>query len=229
MKLLAIETATEACSAALLIDQELAEQYQLAPQKHAELILPMVDGLLSEAGLKLRDLDAIAFGKGPGSFTGLRIAAGVVQGIAFGAELPVVPVSTLAALAHGAMDDPEAANVLAALDARMGEIYWGRYVRDQRELVRLQGTEQVTSPEQVIADQTIPWIGVGSGWTRYQPQIETQLGNSAQRVIPDRYPRAADIALLAVPAFAAGATVEPQAAKPEYLRNQVARKPTQSV
>ena len=123
MKLLALDTATEACSAAVLADGEVLERYELAPRRHAALILPMIESVLAEAGLEISQLDAIAVGRGPGAFTGVRIAIGIAQGIAFAADLPVALVSTLAALALGTARDTGATRIAAALDARMGEIY----------------------------------------------------------------------------------------------------------
>ena len=127
MKILAIDTSTEACSAALLIDGDLQGVYKLAPREHSLLILKMIDGLLSDAGITVSELDAIAFGRGPGSFMGLRIAAGVVQGIAYAHELPVIPVSTLKAIAQRASEETRHQHVLAAIDARMDEVYWAAY------------------------------------------------------------------------------------------------------
>lgn len=225
MKLLAVETATEACSAALVNGEEITERYRIAPRKHAELILPMAQELLSDAGISLSDLDAVAFGRGPGSFTGLRIAAGIVQGIALGTDLPVVPVSTLAALAQGVMNEFSVRNVLAALDARMDELYWGAYTRDQNGLARLQGEEKVGPPEHVSTIESGPWVGAGSGWTEYQVHLKKLPGIKIDRVILDRFPHAADVALLAVDAFEAGMVVPAESATPEYLRNDVARKP----
>ena len=127
MKLLALDTATEACSAAVWVDGGVAERYLLAPRRHAALIMPMIEDVLAEAGLGVGHLDAIAFGRGPGAFTGIRIAVGITQGIAFAADVPVVPISTLAALALGAAREFEQTHIATALDARMGEIYWGVY------------------------------------------------------------------------------------------------------
>ena len=124
-RVLAIETASAACSAALYIDGQVEERYALAPRQHAALILPMVESLLASAELTVSGLDALAFGQGPGAFTGVRIAASAAQGIAFAADLPVVPVSTLAAQACGAMRDTNGAHAMVALDARMDEVYWG--------------------------------------------------------------------------------------------------------
>ena len=126
MKLLALDTATEACSAALYIDGEIKQEYQLAPREHTRLILAMVESLLVEAGITIKQLDALAFGRGPGSFTGVRIATGAVQGMAYGADLPVVPVSTLASIAQSVHDEHQAESVLTAIDARMQAVYWAR-------------------------------------------------------------------------------------------------------
>ncbi|MGB1311163.1 MAG: tRNA (adenosine(37)-N6)-threonylcarbamoyltransferase complex dimerization subunit type 1 TsaB, partial [Leucothrix sp.] len=132
MKILAIETATEACSAALYHDGGIISRYELAPRKHTQLILPMMDSLLAEAGLSKQALDAIAFGRGPGAFTGLRIAVGVTQGLALALDRPVIPISSLAAMAQQVLDatvDLASAmlDYIPAIDARMGEVYWARY------------------------------------------------------------------------------------------------------
>ena len=145
MNILAIETATEACSAALAVDGEIIERYQVAPRRHTQLIHGQMEEVLAETGLALGQLDAIAFGRGPGAFTGVRIATSVVQGVAFALDLPVIPISTLAALAQGCEGD----RLLVAIDARMNEVYWGVYRRDQGGLVELVGEERVVAPEQV--------------------------------------------------------------------------------
>ncbi|MGB5065729.1 MAG: tRNA (adenosine(37)-N6)-threonylcarbamoyltransferase complex dimerization subunit type 1 TsaB, partial [Candidatus Competibacter sp.] len=145
MKLLALDTATDACSAAVWVDGVVHERYELAPRRHAALILPMIEAVLAEAGLRPAQLDAVAFGRGPGAFTGVRIAVGIAQGIAFAADLPVVPVSTLAALALGVGRETGHARLAVALDARMSEVYWGTYVvtADDAELL---GEERVCAP-----------------------------------------------------------------------------------
>jgi len=133
MKILAVDTATQACSAALFIDGETTAEFRLAPREHTQLILPMVESLLQQAAIKIADLDALAFGRGPGSFTGVRIATGIVQGLAFAHNLPVLAISTLASIAQLAGDEHQHNNVLAGIDARMGEIYWGCYQRADNE------------------------------------------------------------------------------------------------
>jgi tRNA threonylcarbamoyladenosine biosynthesis protein TsaB len=222
MNILALDTSTEACSVALHAESEIREHFKLAPREHAKLILPMVDALLAETGLSLSQLDAIAFGCGPGAFTGLRIAAGVAQGLAFGADLPVLPISTLAALAQGAHTDLGAARVLAALDARMSEVYWGVYQINGSGVMELHGAEEVCEPEHVALPDEGEWQGVGSGWKEYGAALQARCGALVHTVAAERLPRARDIALLARVAFQRGLSVSAEQAVPVYLRNQVA-------
>jgi len=231
MKILAIDTATEACSAALLIDdggeQKIASRYQLAPREHSRLILKMLDELLSEAGQSVSDIDAIAFGRGPGSFMGLRIAAGVVQGIAFAHDIPVIPVSTLKAIAQRAFDETGSRNILAAIDARMDEVYWAAYsLKDQQW--QLHGEERVISPEKITvpeAPQNETWAGAGTGWASYQDRLLQTADCQLPTILPDCFPSAEVIARLAVNEFKAGNTIPAAQAIPVYLRNDVAKKP----
>ncbi len=222
MKLLAVDTSSDACSVALLVGTEVREDFKLAPREHARLILPMVDMLLAEAELSLSQLDAIAFGRGPGSFTGLRIAAGVAQGLAFGADLPVLPISTLAALAQGAHTDLGVTRVLAALDAQMSEVYWGAYQINNAGMMELYGAEQVCAPGDVVLPDAGEWQGVGSGWKEYGAALRERCGTLVHTVLPERLPRAKDIALLGVTALQRGLAVSAEQALPVYLRNQVA-------
>jgi tRNA threonylcarbamoyladenosine biosynthesis protein TsaB len=221
MKLLAIDTATEACSAALLIDGDIRERSVLAPREHARLILPMIESLLDEADLPLASLDALAFGRGPGSFTGLRIAAGVVQGLALGAALPVVAVSDLAALAAGAMRRHGWPAVLAALDARMGEVYWAGYLRDEAGLPVAATGEAVSPPLAVRADPERDWCGAGPGWAAHGPTLAAALGRDVPRD-GGCLPQASEVARLAARDFARGAAVAADQALPVYLRDRVA-------
>lgn len=221
MKILALDTATEACSAALLHGDNVYERHEIAPRRHAELILPMVDGVLAQAGLGLDDLDAIAFVRGPGAFTGVRIAAGVTQGLALGAGLPVIPLSSLATLAQGAAC--QSAFLMPAIDARMGEIYWAVYGQGQDNLVNPLTEEQVTSPDaaRVPADERI--FGVGSGWGTYRLRLESVLDGQITGIDHERYPLARDMLPLAVREYNAGRCVSADQALPVYLRDNVVK------
>lgn len=220
MKLLAIDTSTEACSVAILIDGVVHERFEIVSQRHSERVLPLVDSVLVEAGLALSQIDALAFGRGPGSFTALRIGAGVVQGLAFGADLPVVPVSSLAALAQG----QDADKIFAAFDARMGQIYWAPYVREQGT-VRAVGAEQVQAPEAVLLTGT-GWVGAGSGWDAYAQRLFARLSGQVLRWQPHCHPHAADVGRLALSAYARGEAVAAEDALPVYVRDEVAVKAT---
>lgn len=223
MKILALDTATDACSAALWIDDEVIERYELAPRRHATLVLPMIEAVLAEAGVTLAGLDGLAFGCGPGSFTGIRIAASVIQGIAFAVDLPVVPVSTLATIARGVMDDHGAVRVAVALDARKSEIYWGCYEDDGVGGVWRLDEERVAAADQVALPTAAEWAGAGSGWDVYAASLSRL--PLAQRW-PDAYPRAGDVAALSVPLHRNGAGVAAEQALPVYLRNEVVVRPS---
>ncbi|MBJ7550710.1 tRNA (adenosine(37)-N6)-threonylcarbamoyltransferase complex dimerization subunit type 1 TsaB [Marinomonas ostreistagni] len=220
--ILALDTSTPACSVALIQNGAVLEDFRMAPRQHNDLILPMVDQLLSQAGLTLSQLDAIAFGRGPGSFTGLRISAGVVQGLAYGADLPVVPVSTLAAMALEAHQATYHNDWLAALDARMGEIYVGGYhIEKQNDFWVAQETfaERVIAPDNLMAIEQA-YQGVGSGWL-YQDRLNEVLATPATDVLQDIAPRAACIAELAAFDFSQGKTVSAEQALPVYLRDEI--------
>lgn len=222
--LLSIDTATEACSAALLVGDALIERSELAPRRHAELILPMIESLLAEAGISRRQLDGIAVGRGPGAFTGVRLAISIAQGLALGLDLPVVPVSSLAALALDAPVEAEQGDsaILAVIDARMGEIYAGTFRRSAGGLVEALGSESVGHADKLVLPGSSRWSVVGSGWDAYRDVLAARL--PAPPVFADgaRYPQARAVLLLAVPQFARGAGVLPEAALPVYLRDKVA-------
>lgn len=225
MKILALETSSDACSVALAVGGEIIERFQLAPRGHSQLILPMAEQVLAEAGIGLAQLDALAFGRGPGAFTGVRIAVGVAQGIAFGAGLPVVPVSSLAALAQ-ACDHEQ---VLVAVDARMDEVYWGAFRRNPAGLVELCGEEAVLAPDQVSFPTEGEWFGVGSGWEVYEARLG---GHGGARLLgheSEALPRAQAVALLGLAGFAAGQAVSAEEALPVYLRDKVAWKKSGAV
>jgi tRNA threonylcarbamoyladenosine biosynthesis protein TsaB len=221
MKILAIDTSGEACSAALLIGTEITQRLECQPRRHGELLLGMMEDLLAHAGMGLRQLDALAFGRGPGSFTGVRIAAAAVQGAAFGAELPVVPVSTLAALAQGCFRSWGCRQVLPALDARMGELYWGAYAADDAEIMRSAGVEEVTSAQRVSLPQVGRWCGVGRGWSGAGDLLSRRLGSRLGSVWPERSCESQDVATIAAAELAAGRFVPAEQALPIYLRDRV--------
>jgi tRNA threonylcarbamoyladenosine biosynthesis protein TsaB len=228
MKILALDTATESCSAALLIDGKLTTREAEFERGHAEHILPMIDALLLEAGLRLPDMDALAFGRGPGGFTGVRLAASVAQGLAFGAGLAVVPISDLAALAQRALDlafAPE--RVLVCSDARMQEVYWACFERADNGLARLLGEEHVSPPGSVTlppswADAPAGSVaGIGRGFRAY-PVLAAAVGPKVAVARDDLLPRAAEIARLAALDVTAGRLLKPEEAMPVYLRDDVA-------
>ncbi|GAB4359545.1 MAG: tRNA (adenosine(37)-N6)-threonylcarbamoyltransferase complex dimerization subunit type 1 TsaB [Gammaproteobacteria bacterium] len=225
LRILALDTSTEACSAALLVGREVSERYQWAPREHASLILGMIDQLLAEAEIGLGQLDAVAFGRGPGAFTGVRIATGVVQGIAFGADLPVVPVSSLKALAEEMRALHGHQRVLAAIDARMGEVYWGVYRAGADDRWQAEGEEQVAPAESVNLPEEGDWCGVGSGWQAYGERLAVRLGPRLCARHPDHYPRARSVAALGAVDFRDGLAVSAEEALPVYLRNRVVQAP----
>ena len=216
--LLALDTATEACSVALLHDGKVTSHYEVAPRLHAQKLLPMIKQLLADAGVALNALDAIAFGRGPGAFTGVRIAIGVVQGLAFALDRPVLPVSNLAALAQGALRTRGAQQVAAAIDARMEEIYWGCYQASAGEM-RLVGREAVLPPEAVALPEGSggEWFGAGTGWS-YGERLAMPVAASDPSLLPD----ALDILSLAGYAWARGEAIAADLALPVYLRDNVA-------
>jgi tRNA threonylcarbamoyladenosine biosynthesis protein TsaB len=219
LKILALETSSEYCSCALLLDGGLFAREALAQQKHSELLLPMVDEVLAEAGMALRDLDGIAFGSGPGSFTGLRIACGVAQGLAFGIGLPVAGICTLEALAEQAGGE----RVIAALDARMGEIYHGAYEREAggwRTVREPTLCQPLDAPQ--IADSN--WTGCGSGFDAHGAALKERYDGRLGRVVAGLHPRAREVACLGSARIAAGEGVDPAEAHPLYVRNKVALK-----
>lgn len=248
MKILAVDTATEACSAALRIGEETVERFEVLGRGHAERLLPMVQEVLAEAGIALSALDGIAFGRGPGSFTGLRIGAGVTQGLAFGAGLRVVPVSDLAALAAQAAAASGHQHVLACLDARMAQVYWAAFDCADAGAPRALTPEAVADPGHVWLPENgdIPifpsgehhpgggaekkgkqecplFFGAGHGFSAY-PALHTMLGERLTGFDAGLLPHAREIALIGAGEFARGGGVDPELAVPVYLRDDVAHR-----
>ena len=241
MKLLAFETATEACSVALYLDGEIIERHEVAPRLHAEYALPWAEELLARAGIKRSQLDAIAVSRGPGAFTGVRLAIALAQGIALALHKPVVAVSTLQAIAAAlspplpqqgrageglrhrsdiASDVPQ--RILAAIDARMGEVYAGAFERRGDQLIAI-STEVVAAPDKVVLpDYRGGWYAVGTGFSAADNALQVHLGSQLIEVDAAVLPHAADVARLAVAAYERGEAVAPERVEPAYLRNNVA-------
>nr|WP_318381366.1 tRNA (adenosine(37)-N6)-threonylcarbamoyltransferase complex dimerization subunit type 1 TsaB [uncultured Enterobacter sp.] len=225
MRILAIDTATEACSVALLDNDTTHAHFELCPREHTQRILPLVQQTLNEAGVTLQQLDALAYGRGPGSFTGVRIGIGIAQGLALGAELPMIGISTLATMAQGAFRLCGATRVLAAIDARMGEVYWAQYERDEQGIWHGEETEAVLKPEAVrerLSGLSGEWATVGTGWPAW-PDLAQDCGltlTDAGVLLP----AAEDMLPLACQLLAQGNTVAVEHAEPVYLRNNVAWK-----
>ena len=218
MILLAFETSTEACSVALWTDGEVRERFEVAPRRHAELALPWAEALLAEAGIARSRLDAVAVGRGPGAFTGVRLGVAIAQGIALALDLPVQPVSTLAALAAQA---GAGARVLAAIDARMGEVYLGAFAHEGDALVPVQD-EAVGEPDAIAVPKGDGWRALGTGFGAKQGALRERLGNRLVAVDASALPHAADVARLAAALLANGGGVAPERLEPAYLRDQVA-------
>lgn len=223
MKLLAVDTSTEACSAALYVDGQVIERFQLTPRTHTKLIMSMIDSVMAEAQITRAQLDGLAFGRGPGSFTGIRIATGVIHGLALGLDLPVVPVSTLAALAQDYFSKQPEDVAFVGMDARMDEVFWGVYQRVTDGSVELLGKEMVSSADSVIYPE-LKGAGVGSGWKVYPQMLTERLNGWVTRIETDYLPTSAAIARLGVNDFNKGLAVDVELAQPVYLRDKVAKK-----
>ena len=221
--ILAVDTSTDACSVALLKNRQVIEKHTLTPRQHTQKLLPLIDELLSEQNVKLLDLDAIAYGRGPGSFTGLRICMGTVQGLAYAAELPLIAVSTLETLATGAQRlyrFPEGSHLVVALDARMNEVYWAAYKIQQGQATAI--TEEFVMPPAKVIDVLEEFDiknlhGIGSGWHYHDLKVLVP-----EQVIETINPMAVDILPLAEQAREAGLQVTAEQAQPIYLRDSVA-------
>ena len=223
MKILALETSTEACSVAIWMDGAVVERIESGNQ-HSGRILAMVDGLLQESGLSLTQFEAIAFGRGPGSFTGLRIGAGVAQGLAFGADIPVTPISSLAALAQGV----NASKVLAAFDAHMNQIYLGAYMKNSQGIAVLTGLESVVAPSDASLPQGNNWVGAGNGWDKYYGVLLEHLRGHVVNWQKQVNPLARYVGHLGAVACQAGKALPAEQALPVYVRDDVAVKQAKS-
>lgn len=227
MKLLAVDTSSLACSVALSVDGTVTERHAEEAKEHTRLLVPMMRELLQEAGLGSEDLDAIVLGNGPGSFIGMRIAASVAQGLAFGSATPIAPVSSLAAVAAEVFDATDAAEVIVAQDAHMNEVYLGAFRRDADGLPaamfdeRLHTQTPIDELDETGADRR---VAAGFGWQRYPALLaanEDRIGNASDVL----YPRARFLLPLGQAVLKGGGAVAPQDIAPAYLRSKVAEKP----
>ena len=216
MKILALDTATEGCSVSLGSGELQIDRYVELERGHAEQLLPMIDAVLSEGGVALSDLDAIAFGRGPGGFTGVRLAASVAQGLAFGAGIGVVPISNLAAVAQQVyQQDPSVRRVLVVNDARMREVYWAHF--EAGASVQPLGAERVTPGSDVtLSPSGVPWAAAGRGLNA-APSLAEKCRQAGGSLYPDLLPRAWEILTLARPLVAAGQVLPPEQALPVYV------------
>lgn len=223
MNILALDTCTESCSAALLYQGKLYERVEMTQRGHSDLILGMMDELFEQAGASIADVEALAFGRGPGSFTGVRVGVGVAQGIAFAREIPVIPISTLASTAQGVVDEFEVNQIAVAMDARMGEIYAANFqVVDG--LVELLDDEQVCPPEKFKPVNEKSCMGVGTGWSEYDVVLRDNFAGCLGQVSANQFPQAGSIIKLAQVEAEAGRLLPAEQALPVYLRNNVAKK-----
>lgn len=219
MKILALETSTAACSVALWVDHDVCEILEVSVNRHSELLLPMVERIMREADVTLQQCDAVAFGEGPGSFTGLRIGVGVAQGLAFGADIPVIPVSSLLAQANRHQASPS----LCAFDARMGQLYWGLYRMGPGTLAEPIVDVMLSRPEQIFLDPDQKWSALGTGCDRYQADLMAHNLDVHVDFIPRSFPHALDVARIAVQYYESGKAIAAEEAAPRYVRNKVTR------
>jgi tRNA threonylcarbamoyladenosine biosynthesis protein TsaB len=221
MNVLALETATDACSVALAAGEDLYSRQSTEPRIHARRVLAMVDECLAEAGQRPADVDLLVFGRGPGSFTGVRIAAGVIQGLALGLDRPVMPVSTLAGFAAAAWRLHGRDRVAVCVDARMEECYWGTFTITGGGVAVPAGEERIASPEALPEPESDGWMGVGSGWARF-PGLAERMGRRVDALAPDLLPEARDLLATALAGHGRGESGSVEAAMPVYLRERVA-------
>lgn len=226
MNYIALDASTEACSVALQVGDKITSRYDLCPQSHSLQLLPMVDELLNEAGITIQDLDGLIFGRGPGSFTGVRIGVGVAQGLAFSANIPVFGVSSLQAMAQIAFDKYQQSHVICAIDARMSEVYNGYYVVDKNNIMQVQGNEAVTAPELLARELACvtekPAYGVGTGWDAYSEHLAPLKCNQGSPEV--LFPTAEAMLTIGRVALEEGKGVSAEEAQPTYVRDTVSWK-----
>ena len=220
LNILAVDTATEACSAALSSRGTVYKRFAVAPRQHHSLIFEMCQAVLAEARLDVAALGALVYGRGPGSFTGVRIAASFVQGVAYAHKLPVIAISDLQAVAMQALEQSGETQVLVAMDARMKEIYYGYFEKDDAA-VKIIGDEGITAAEKLTVPSTFNGIGAGNAWPLYRDSLKKVLGTRLKKWYAPALPEAATMLHLAMPLLTAGKTLNADRALPVYLRHPV--------
>lgn len=218
--IVALDTSTEACSVALQCNGDAIFRYRVEPRMHAKILLPMLSELLDEAGISAQQIDGVAFGRGPGAFTGVRIGTAAAQAIALGGDFPVAPVSTLASIAHRCYREHGRQKVAVAIDARMGEVYWGEYEVASSATVKLLGEECVCLPSDTTRLNS-DWVAAGTGWGTYESELTQNTGVTVAEGV-DPFPHALDILLIGSGQLGRGEGVAPENALPVYLRDNVA-------
>jgi tRNA threonylcarbamoyladenosine biosynthesis protein TsaB len=218
--ILSLETATNACSAAIVHQGVVTSRFEIAPREHSHLILQMIDALRSEANIAISDLDAITFGCGPGSFMGVRLAIGIAQGLAFAANCPVIPLSTLQCLAQTAFIQTKASTVLVGWDARMQDVYWGLYA-ESNGLMQPRMKDTLAKPNTVTVNESV--TAIGNAWSVYQDQLNPALSNQCIATFPDIYPDAAALLPIALHCYQTQSKelMSPEFAAAHYCRDQV--------
>ena len=222
MNILAFDTATNACTVALQIGDTVFSRHKIAPREHASLLLTQIQSLCDEASFDLALLNAIAFGCGPGSFMGVRLATGIAQGLAFGLNIPLIPISTLQVIAQTAFLKSAEKSILAGWDARINEIYWGFYQVDQYDIAQAIINDQLCMPSDVdiVSLGDIGFSLAGNAWNVYQDQLTAPL-SLAKKKLTDLYPEATAILTIAKAKYLANEIVSPDAAHPHYIRHHV--------
>ncbi|MCO7222823.1 tRNA (adenosine(37)-N6)-threonylcarbamoyltransferase complex dimerization subunit type 1 TsaB [Pleionea sp. CnH1-48] len=231
MTRLALDTSTEAFSVAIEHNGEIHSHFEVAPRKHAELLLPTIQALLTQVDTTMQEVDLVVYGRGPGAFTGVRIAISAAQGLALGADCDTLGVSSLMNLAHQAFDKSDADVAACAIDARMGEVYFALYERGGDGLPRLCGKEQVVAPDQAavaeLGERKV--VGIGSGWSVYQDILTSRLGAEPTLILEQSFPDAAASLFLASFDELLQSRHAPEQAVPVYLRDNVAKKSSKQV
>jgi tRNA threonylcarbamoyladenosine biosynthesis protein TsaB len=223
MNILALDTCTECCSVALSINEQLFTNLQMTQRGHSELILGMMDELFADSGASIADVEALAFGRGPGSFTGVRVGVGVTQGIAFARDIPVIPVSTLGTVAQAAINTHQVDRVAVAMDARMGEVYVAHF-ENQGGYAILLDEEKVCPPTEFMPFDDGKWFAAGTGWREYENVLSLNYTSQVIGIDPDLLPNAENLIKLARKQAERGELLPAEQALPVYLRDNVAKK-----